>query len=149
MINFDLGATKDEFDSYVHRIGRTGRAGKTGLATSFYVPGYEPKVGCGNIAKDLLHLLQESKQEVPNWFLQLPEISSSSGNGSKQKKNGKFGGTDVRGNTNKDAISTKVSNNRKNEQDVMRQNKKEHDRQRNRNIKRSKIKAITTTLNVS
>ena len=138
VINFDLGATKDEFDSYVHRIGRTGRAGKTGLATSFYVPGYEPKVGCGNVAKDLLHLLQESKQEVPNWFLELPEIvklsSSSSGNGSKQKKRkGKFGGTDVRGNTNNDAISTKVSNSRKNEQDIMRQNKKEHDRQRNRN----------------
>lgn len=28
-----------DFDSYVHRIGRTGRAGRSGLATSFYVPG--------------------------------------------------------------------------------------------------------------
>jgi ATP-dependent RNA helicase DDX3X len=30
VVNFDLASTPDEFDSYVHRIGRTGRAGNTG-----------------------------------------------------------------------------------------------------------------------
>ena len=95
VINFDLGATKDEFDSYVHRIGRTGRAGKTGLATAFYVPGYEPKVGCGPIAKDLLHLLKESKQTVPAWFLALPELSQRK-EGSAKVASSKFGGRDVR-----------------------------------------------------
>ena len=60
VVNFDLGSTPDEFDSYVHRIGRTGRAGNTGLATSFYLPGYEAKVGCGRIAGSLLTLLREN-----------------------------------------------------------------------------------------
>ncbi len=35
VINFDLPA---ENDDYVHRIGRTGRAGKTGIAASFITP---------------------------------------------------------------------------------------------------------------
>lgn len=39
--------------SYVHRIGRTGRAGHMGIATSFYVPGYDPKNGNGAIAQQL------------------------------------------------------------------------------------------------
>ena len=33
VINYDLPKTIDE---YVHRIGRTGRMGNTGRATSFY-----------------------------------------------------------------------------------------------------------------
>jgi len=32
VINFDLPT---EIETYVHRIGRTGRSGKTGVATSF------------------------------------------------------------------------------------------------------------------
>merc|ERR1719355_65685 len=39
VVQFDL--PQDDFDTYVHRIGRTGRAGKTGRATAFFVPGYE------------------------------------------------------------------------------------------------------------
>ena len=35
VINFDL---PQETDSYVHRIGRTGRAGKEGLALTFVEP---------------------------------------------------------------------------------------------------------------
>ena len=32
VINYDL---PDEIENYVHRIGRTGRSGKTGIATTF------------------------------------------------------------------------------------------------------------------
>ena len=64
VINVDLPNAADEFDSYVHRIGRTGRAGHTGLATSLYVPGDDPKTGNGRIASLLVAQLKESKQEV-------------------------------------------------------------------------------------
>jgi ATP-dependent RNA helicase DDX3X len=68
VINMDLPTAADDFDSYVHRIGRTGRAGHTGLATSFYIPGVAPKIGNGKIATQLVHQLRDSKQEVPSWL---------------------------------------------------------------------------------
>ena len=65
VVNMDLPCSADDFDSYVHRIGRTGRAGHTGLATSLFVPGDAPKVGNGRLAAPLATLLREAKQEVP------------------------------------------------------------------------------------
>src|SRR5207237_206215 len=44
---------------YVHRIGRTGRAGKKGIATSFYTDRN------GGIAKELVGLLQGSALPMP------------------------------------------------------------------------------------
>jgi ATP-dependent RNA helicase DDX3X len=68
VVNYDLPASAEEFDSYIHRIGRTGRAGNTGTATSFFVPGFSPKVGNGALAVPLIKLLRESGQEVPTWL---------------------------------------------------------------------------------
>ena len=69
VIQFDLPPSKEEFDSYVHRIGRTGRAGNTGRATALFVPGYEPKTGNGSLTGPLITLLKESKQPVPPFLL--------------------------------------------------------------------------------
>ncbi|KAH8057284.1 helicase [Aureococcus anophagefferens] len=66
VVQFDL--PQDDFDTYVHRIGRTGRAGKTGVATAFFVPGFEPKHGNQALHRDLLRMLEENKQQVPRWF---------------------------------------------------------------------------------
>jgi ATP-dependent RNA helicase DDX3X len=100
VINFDLGSTKDDFDSYVHRIGRTGRAGHTGIATSFYTPGFDPKTGCGAIARDLVKFMQETGQQIPDWLLALPELAGvASGGGdaaSGFKKNKDAGHRDAR-----------------------------------------------------
>lgn len=62
VIQFDMPISPDDFDVYVHRIGRTGRAGMTGLATSFFVPGREIGEGNGKIASLLLQMLKENKQ---------------------------------------------------------------------------------------
>ncbi|KAF2286252.1 hypothetical protein GH714_012613 [Hevea brasiliensis] len=56
VVNFDL---PNDIDDYVHRIGRTGRAGKTGLATAFF------NEGNASLARSLADLMQESNQEVP------------------------------------------------------------------------------------
>ena len=69
VINYEL---PDDAENYVHRIGRTGRAGHTGLATSLYVPGFDPKTGNGKIAPLLLSQLRACKQTVPGWFSGLP-----------------------------------------------------------------------------
>ena len=57
VINFDM---PDEIENYVHRIGRTGRCGKTGIATTFI-----NKNQSESILLDLKHLLQEAKQRIP------------------------------------------------------------------------------------
>lgn len=57
VINFDM---PEEIENYVHRIGRTGRCGKTGIATTFINKGQSESV-----LLDLKHLLREAKQRVP------------------------------------------------------------------------------------
>jgi superfamily II DNA/RNA helicase len=58
VINFDM---PEEIENYVHRIGRTGRRGRTGLATTFVSLKDNSEV----ILLDLKHLLKESKQPIP------------------------------------------------------------------------------------
>ncbi|EFC50196.1 predicted protein, partial [Naegleria gruberi] len=57
VINFDMPR---EIENYVHRIGRTGRNGKTGLATTFI-----NKNQSEQILLDLKYLLKEANQRIP------------------------------------------------------------------------------------
>ena len=57
VINYDM---PEEIENYVHRIGRTGRCGKTGIATTFI-----NKKQTESILLDLKHLLVEAKQRLP------------------------------------------------------------------------------------
>ncbi|CAH8842651.1 unnamed protein product [Trichobilharzia szidati] len=59
VINFDLPS---DIEEYVHRIGRTGRMGQPGSATSFFSEKNQ------NVVRDLVELLRESKQIVPQWL---------------------------------------------------------------------------------
>lgn len=92
VVNYDLPT---DIDDYVHRIGRTGRAGKKGLATAFFG---EKDMG---IARQLLESLQETKQEVPDWLRQLATRSAPYGGKSRYGGRGgrggnRFGGRDFR-----------------------------------------------------
>lgn len=57
VINYDM---PKEIENYVHRIGRTGRCGKTGVATTFI-----NKNSPETVLLDLKHLLIEAKQRIP------------------------------------------------------------------------------------
>ncbi|XP_050449023.1 ATP-dependent RNA helicase vasa [Cataglyphis hispanica] len=89
VINFDLPKTIDE---YVHRIGRTGRVGNRGKATSFFDPNQDmPLTG------DLIKILKQADQAIPGW------LESGGGGGSRTFAPGRgsgrrFGGEDIRGN---------------------------------------------------
>jgi ATP-dependent RNA helicase DDX41 len=65
VINFDMPR---EIENYVHRIGRTGRAGQKGVATTFINSTCE-----GSILLDLKHVLKEAKQNVPTYLLELED----------------------------------------------------------------------------
>lgn len=59
VINYNMPNNSED---YVHRIGRTGRAGKTGTSISFFAEDDE------ELIPELIPILTESKQEVPGEF---------------------------------------------------------------------------------
>ncbi|GAA5875215.1 hypothetical protein JCM16303_005048 [Sporobolomyces ruberrimus] len=61
-------------EDYIHRIGRTGRAGAKGTAYSYITPDQ------GKLAKDLVKILSDAKQVVPP---QLQEIAHFGGGGGR------------------------------------------------------------------
>jgi len=69
VINFDM---PKEIENYVHRIGRTGRCGKTGVATTFI-----NKSQSEAILLDLKHLLIEARQRVPPVLLAIEDDSDA------------------------------------------------------------------------
>lgn len=84
VINYDLPS---DVDDYVHRIGRTGRAGNTGVSTAFF------NRGSKNIAKGLLEILTEANQEVPDFLNDVSRESFGPKGGSRGFSNGRSGGS--------------------------------------------------------
>lgn len=80
VINYDM---PNAIEEYVHRIGRTGRVGNRGKATSFFDPGIDRQVAGG-----LTKVLRQAGQEVPR-FLTSGDFSGYSGDDA-------FGGRDIR-----------------------------------------------------
>eukprot|EP00088_Acartia_fossae_P000940 TRINITY_DN1034_c0_g1_i10.p1 TRINITY_DN1034_c0_g1~~TRINITY_DN1034_c0_g1_i10.p1 ORF type:complete len:569 (-),score=165.91 TRINITY_DN1034_c0_g1_i10:678-2384(-) len=60
VVNYDMPKDVDE---YVHRVGRTGRVGNLGRATSFY-----DAAGDGDVRGPLVQLLQEAGVELPGFM---------------------------------------------------------------------------------
>ncbi|CAL9756426.1 unnamed protein product [Musa acuminata subsp. burmannicoides] len=87
VINFDL---PNDIDDYVHRIGRTGRAGKSGLATAFF------NENNSSLARSLAELMQEANQEVPQWLSRYAADRSSYGGRNRRSGGARFGGRDFR-----------------------------------------------------
>eukprot|EP01130_Rhizamoeba_saxonica_P017777 TRINITY_DN86_c0_g1_i1.p1 TRINITY_DN86_c0_g1~~TRINITY_DN86_c0_g1_i1.p1 ORF type:complete len:629 (+),score=176.23 TRINITY_DN86_c0_g1_i1:721-2607(+) len=89
VINYDIPAN---IDSYVHRIGRTGRAGQKGVSISFFS---EENYG---IAPKLVKTLEEAKQEIPDWLRQAAQDSKRYKSNKKyNKRGGRRGGYGNRG----------------------------------------------------
>ncbi|KAE8735168.1 hypothetical protein F3Y22_tig00000405pilonHSYRG00027 [Hibiscus syriacus] len=87
VVNFDH---PNDIDDYVHRIGRTGRAGKTRLATVFF------NEGNSSLARPLAELMQEASQEVPVWLTRYVSRAYYSGSKNRRYRGGRFGGRDFR-----------------------------------------------------
>jgi ATP-dependent RNA helicase DDX3X len=92
VVNYDLPS---DIDDYVHRIGRTGRAGNTGVSTAFFNRGNK------NIVRDLVELLREANQEIPPWLETVAHESSFGGSyrgrgGGRGGRGGSRGNRDAR-----------------------------------------------------
>lgn len=60
VINYDMPTGSNGVEDYVHRIGRTGRAGSKGIAHTFFTPGDK------KCATQLVEVLTKAEQEVPS-----------------------------------------------------------------------------------
>ncbi|XP_034944377.1 ATP-dependent RNA helicase vasa [Chelonus insularis] len=85
VINYDLPKSIEE---YVHRIGRTGRVGNRGRATSFYNPDMDTA-----IVPQLVNILKQAGQSIPPFF----EDNAGDYDGGRTDN---FGGYDIRDNYN-------------------------------------------------
>ncbi|RYO79867.1 hypothetical protein DL762_007927 [Monosporascus cannonballus] len=79
VINYDLPT---DIDDYVHRIGRTGRAGNTGHSTAFFNRGNR------GVVRELIELLKEANQEVPAFLETIARESSFGGGGGRGGRSG-------------------------------------------------------------
>jgi len=68
VINYDFPA---QIEDYVHRIGRTGRAGEVGLAISFFTLKDAKK------SKSLIEVLRQNKQPVPQDLYKFVQIANT------------------------------------------------------------------------
>jgi ATP-dependent RNA helicase DDX3X len=88
VVNYDLPT---DIDDYVHRIGRTGRAGNTGISTAFFNRGNR------GVVRDLIDLLKEANQEVPAFLENIAREGSGFGGSSGGRGGGRPGGGRGRG----------------------------------------------------
>ncbi|NXL85176.1 DDX52 helicase, partial [Alectura lathami] len=71
VINYDLPTSAVE---YIHRIGRTGRAGHTGRAVTFFTEDDKP------LLRSIANVIQRAGCPVPDYIKHFPKLQS------KQKK---------------------------------------------------------------
>jgi len=81
VVNFDFA---NDTETYIHRIGRTGRAGKKGVAVSFFVAEKN-----GRMAREIIEILNRTSQNVPQ---ELVNASMTSFRGGKGGGRGRGGG---------------------------------------------------------
>jgi len=90
VINYDL---PNDIDAYVHRIGRTGRAGHNGLATAFINEKNK------NIMRLLFDIMMEANQDIPVWYENMMHSLIGPAHTVDRKKpmrGGRYGSSDYR-----------------------------------------------------
>ena len=86
VINYDMPAGSNAVEDYVHRIGRTGRAGAKGRAFTFFTPGDKKAAG------KLVEVLTKAEQEIPDALRAMCPRPRSYGGGGRGGGYGRGGG---------------------------------------------------------
>ncbi|KNC46904.1 ATP-dependent RNA helicase dbp2 [Thecamonas trahens ATCC 50062] len=84
VINYDLPTN---IEDYIHRIGRTGRAGNKGTAYAFFDPDNDSKA-----ARPLLKILEDAEQEIPPALRDVAASSRGRGGGGRRRGGYRRGG---------------------------------------------------------
>ena len=78
VVNYDM---PQDIESYTHRIGRTGRAGKSGVSITFWNPTYD-----GKNAHQLVRVAKAAGAQIPHWLTSYASSSQSVDDNSKMAK---------------------------------------------------------------
>lgn len=79
VINYDMPY---EVDEYVHRIGRTGRVGNLGKATSLFCPDFD-----GKMAPGLIKVLSAAQRDIPDFVASAAEENPAEEDGGGKEDN--------------------------------------------------------------
>ena len=77
VINYDMAR---DVESYVHRIGRTGRAGELGAAVTFWNVDYDKPC-----TPALCKIARDAGQAVPDWLAKYEKTKSLSNGASRTR----------------------------------------------------------------
>jgi len=83
VVNYDF---PNNIEDYVHRIGRTGRAGKNGVAYTFFTSEH------AKLANDLINVIREAQQEPPPELLEMARYAPVGRGGGGGGGRGGWGG---------------------------------------------------------
>eukprot|EP00466_Bigelowiella_natans_P006462 jgi/Bigna1/57753/fgenesh1_pm.28_\ len=72
VVQYDMARDMDE---YTHKIGRTGRAGKKGTATTYF----HPRGNGGHLASKIASYLRKANKRVPEWLRSMTRRSGGGG----------------------------------------------------------------------
>mmetsp|Transcript_35598 Transcript_35598/g.69156 ORF Transcript_35598/g.69156 Transcript_35598/m.69156 type:complete len:444 (-) Transcript_35598:388-1719(-) len=79
VVQYDMARDMDE---YTHKIGRTGRAGKKGTATTYF----HPRGNGGHLAGKLARYLRDANKNVPEWLRSMTRGHRDSHRGSRHDR---------------------------------------------------------------
>ncbi len=86
VVNYDMPVGTNGAEDYVHRIGRTGRAGAKGIAYTFFTPGDK------KLATDLVGILTNAGQNIPDELQRMARPRFHPGSGGRGGRGGRVGG---------------------------------------------------------
>ncbi|OHT10054.1 DEAD/DEAH box helicase family protein [Tritrichomonas foetus] len=83
VVNYDFPG---DIESYIHRIGRTARGNKEGMAVTYFTD--ESK----NMSRKLYKVLSQAKQEIPAWLQDLVKVTPRGASRWNNYRGGRGGG---------------------------------------------------------
>jgi len=85
VVNYDMPVGINGAEDYIHRIGRTGRAGAKGVAHTFFTPGDK------KLATELVGILTKAEQEIPDELRRMVRPKFGAGRGGRGGWGGRGG----------------------------------------------------------
>ncbi|KAG6258076.1 ATP-dependent RNA helicase dbp2 [Claviceps purpurea] len=98
VLNYDYPNNSED---YIHRIGRTGRAGANGTAITFFTTDNQKQ------ARELVNVLQEAKQQIDPRLAEMARFGGGGGNRYGGWGRGRGGGGGGRANANNQPMSNR------------------------------------------